>query len=220
MVLEAPAQARQGLLRGAALAIAAEEGQGVATLLPVGLGLAGGQTIGYAWVGEQGADGVLGIGVDPVGVALKRGSGWTQLARCLLRVPQDLPVAAEVLVLAAQGLAALLPLVDAAGGPLELGGAVVAGEVLAAVAREGAVEAVAIGEGLAVGVEMDALAVTGHRDVGRVTLHQRIRKGVGAVHGGALALVDGDRVAVAIGRGPEHRGFSNAPRRRVLKQPR
>jgi len=46
MVLEAPAQARQGLLRGAALAIAAEQGQGVAALLPVGLGLAGGQTVG------------------------------------------------------------------------------------------------------------------------------------------------------------------------------
>jgi len=106
----------------------------VAALLPVGLGLAGGQMVGCVWDGEQGADGLLGIGVDPGGVALERGSGWAQFARCLLRVLQDLPVAAEVLVLAAQGLAALLPLVDAAGGALELGGAVVAGEVLAAVA--------------------------------------------------------------------------------------
>jgi len=55
-------------------------------------------------VGEQGADGVLGIGVDSGGVALERGSGWARPARCLLRVLQDLPVAAEVLVLAAQGL--------------------------------------------------------------------------------------------------------------------
>jgi len=131
----------------------------VAALVPVGLGLAGGQTVGGVGVGEQGADGVLGIGVDLGGVALERGSGGAQLARCLLRVLQDLPVAAEVLVLAVQGLAALFPLVDAAGGALELGGAVVAGEVLAAVAREGSVEMMAVGEGLAVGVEVDALAM-------------------------------------------------------------
>jgi hypothetical protein len=120
-----------------------------------------------------------------------------QLARCILRVLQGLPVAAELLVLVAQGLVPLLPLVDAAGGALELGGTVVAGEVLAAVAREGAVEMMAIDEGLTVGVEIDTLAVAGHRDVGRVTIHQRVGQGVGAVHSGALALVDGDRVAVA-----------------------
>jgi hypothetical protein len=46
----------------------------VAALLPVGLGLAGGQMVGCVWDGEQGADGLLGIGVDPGDVALERGS--------------------------------------------------------------------------------------------------------------------------------------------------
>jgi hypothetical protein len=73
---------------------------------------------------------------------------------------------------------------------------VVAGEVLGGGSGQGAVELVAVGEGLPIGVDMDALAVAGEGHVGGVAVHHWVGEDVGAVDRRALALVDGDRVAV------------------------
>jgi hypothetical protein len=76
-------------------------------------------------------------------------------------------------------------LLQAGDGATEVGRGVVADEILVAGAREGLVEMVASGEGLAVGEEVDAGAVASEGDVGGVAAHDRVGEDVGAVHRGA-----------------------------------
>src|SRR5262245_25691312 len=79
------------------------------------------------------------------------------------------------------------------------------GEVLAAGTGQGFVESLSVGEPLAVGVEVDRLAVAGERHVGRMSIHGRVRESVDTIHRRALALVDGDGIAVR--DGPVSRGI-------------
>src|SRR5260370_1308111 len=85
---------------------------------------------------------------------------------------------------------------QAADRAAQVGRGVIAGEVLRSGLREGPVEALAAGEAVAVGVEVQGVALAGERHGGGAAVHPGIREHVDAVGGGGARLADRDGIAV------------------------
>ena len=77
-----------------------------------------------------------------------------------------------------------------------LGPGVVTGHVLAPVARQGADKLALVGEVVAAVMELRAVAVSRHANIGAVPVHAGGGENVGAIDRHALRLVEGSGVAV------------------------
>jgi hypothetical protein len=91
----------------------------------------------------------------------------------------------------------LSPDTDPGRDPVEVGRRVVLGQILAAGARKSLIEPLAVAKGLPIGIEVDGFAVPSERDIGRIAVHVGIGQRVDPIDRGALALMEGDRVAVS-----------------------
>jgi len=104
--------------------------------------------------------------------------------------------ASDLLPLVAETAGLVCERRELGGVALDRGGGVVAGEILRGCAGKRAIELLAVREGRAVGVDVDAFPVASERHVRGVAVHHRVGEDLGPIHRGALAFVDGDRVTV------------------------